>query len=296
MVEMPDSSERQFRFYDNREKYLLFVSTCSEKKVIAERIAMDIRGLRPGPPALRVFDAGMGDATVLTRLMRDLHRRYPTVPFLIVGKEISQEDIRLSLEKMADRFYEHPLTVLGGDQHALLGSAVAPSPVERESGAPQLARSAAGGQHGLRVRRADQRPGTDRAGLVEDDSERAHGQSPLRDSLGAGDISPGPGMAARAGHPPERGLAPRIRPGSRSPAIQGEIDGKGQGQERARSAGALPGAGGLHGRHPVNREGPGDGDNPWNLAFRGPVSHTSPGAPERAERAAGRQSSRNSGF
>ena len=112
MVEMPDSSERQFRFYDNREKYLLFVSTCSEKKVIAERIAMDIRGLRPGPPALRVFDAGMGDATVLTRLMRDLHRRYPTVPFLIVGKEISQEDIRLSLEKMADRFYEHPLTVL----------------------------------------------------------------------------------------------------------------------------------------------------------------------------------------
>lgn len=112
MVEMPDSSERQFRFYDNREKYLLFVSTCSEKQVIAERVAMDIRGLRPGPPALRVFDAGMGDATVLTRLMRDLHRRYPTVPFLIVGKEISQEDIRLSLEKMADRFYEHPLTVL----------------------------------------------------------------------------------------------------------------------------------------------------------------------------------------
>ena len=44
--------------------------------------------------------------------MRDLHRQYPTVPFLIVGKEISQEDIRISLEKMADRFYEHPLTVL----------------------------------------------------------------------------------------------------------------------------------------------------------------------------------------
>ena len=54
----------------------------------------------------------MGDATVLTRLMRDLHRQYPTVPFRIVGKEISQEDIRISLEKMADRFYEHPLTVL----------------------------------------------------------------------------------------------------------------------------------------------------------------------------------------
>ena len=109
---MSDRYERHFRFYDNREKYLLFVSTCSEKQVIAERVALDIRGLQPVPPALRVFDAGMGDGTVLTRLMRDLHRQYPTVPFLIVGKEISQEDIRIGLEKMADRFYEHPLTVL----------------------------------------------------------------------------------------------------------------------------------------------------------------------------------------
>ena len=109
---MSDSYERSFRFYDNREKYLLFVSTCSEKQEVAKRIAMDIKGLQPVAPALRVFDAGMGDATVLTRLMRDLHRQYPTVPFLIVGKEISQEDVRISLEKMADRFYEHPLTVL----------------------------------------------------------------------------------------------------------------------------------------------------------------------------------------
>ncbi len=109
---MPDSSDSPFRFYDNREKYLLFVSTCSEKQVIADRIALDIKGLSAGPPDLRVFDAGMGDATVLTRLMRNLHHQHPTVPFLIVGKEISQEDIRISLEKMADRFYEHPLTVL----------------------------------------------------------------------------------------------------------------------------------------------------------------------------------------
>ena len=112
MVQTSDSYERSFRFYDNREKYLLFVSTCGEKQEIARRIAMDIKGLQPVAPALRVFDAGMGDATVLTRLMRDLHRQYPTVPFLIVGKEISQEDVRISLEKMADRFYEHPLTVL----------------------------------------------------------------------------------------------------------------------------------------------------------------------------------------
>jgi hypothetical protein len=103
---------RPFRFFDNREKYLLFVTTCSEKWVVAERVGLELAHLQPVPPALRVFDAGMGDATVLSQVMRQLHHRFPTIPFLIVGKEISQEDVRISLEKMADRFYEHPQTVL----------------------------------------------------------------------------------------------------------------------------------------------------------------------------------------
>jgi len=106
------SATRPFRFFDNREKYLLFVTTCSEKWVIAERVGMELKHLQPVPPALRVFDAGMGDATVLSQVMRQLHHHFPTIPFLIVGKEISQEDVRISLEKMADRFYEHPQTVL----------------------------------------------------------------------------------------------------------------------------------------------------------------------------------------
>ena len=108
-AEQPDLS---LRFFDNREKYLQFVSTCNEKQLIARRVAMDIRHLNPSPPGLRVFDAGMGDATVLTRLMRHLHQRYPTVPFLIAGKEISQEDVRIGLERMGDRLSEHPQTVL----------------------------------------------------------------------------------------------------------------------------------------------------------------------------------------
>jgi len=61
---------------------------------------------------VRVFDAGMGDGTVLTRVMREMHRRFATVPFYIVGKEVSLEDVRLSLARMADRFFEHPATVL----------------------------------------------------------------------------------------------------------------------------------------------------------------------------------------
>ena len=101
-----------FRFYDNRQKYLAFVNTCNEKTVIAARLSPELRQLRPTPPALRVFDAGMGDATVLARLVRSVHRFFPTVPLLAVAKEISLEDVRLGLDKMPDRFYEHPHTVL----------------------------------------------------------------------------------------------------------------------------------------------------------------------------------------
>jgi SAM-dependent methyltransferase len=103
---------RNFRFYDNRQKYLLFVTTCSEKWVIAERVGMELANIHPRPPALRVFDAGMGDGTVLSRTMRAMHHRFPTVPFYIVGKEISLEDVRLVLEKMPDRLFEHPATIL----------------------------------------------------------------------------------------------------------------------------------------------------------------------------------------
>jgi hypothetical protein len=101
-----------FRFYDNRQKYLLFVTTCGEKWVIAQRVGMELAHIHPRPPALRVFDAGMGDGTVLARTMRAMHNRFPTMPFYIVGKEVSLEDVRLVLEKMPDRLFEHPATVL----------------------------------------------------------------------------------------------------------------------------------------------------------------------------------------
>src|SRR3990172_4656247 len=82
-----------FRFYDNRQKYLAFVNTCNEKAVVAGRAAQELSQLHPTPPALRIFDAGMGDATVLSRLMSSAHRDFPTVPLLAVAKEISLEDV-----------------------------------------------------------------------------------------------------------------------------------------------------------------------------------------------------------
>ena len=104
--------EKNFRFYDNRQKYLMFVNTCSEKRVVANRVALELANIHPRPPAVRVFDAGVGDGTVLTRVMRSMHQGFEHMPHYVVGKEISLEDVRLALEKMPDRFHEHPATVL----------------------------------------------------------------------------------------------------------------------------------------------------------------------------------------
>src|SRR5258708_6664040 len=113
-----DMAPPGFRFFDNRQKYLLFVSTCSEKTDIANRISLELSTLQPSPPALRLFDAGVGDGTVLSRVMRALHARFPTMPLYVVAKEISYEDVRMTLEQMADRLFEHPPTLLVGPNPA----------------------------------------------------------------------------------------------------------------------------------------------------------------------------------
>ncbi len=107
-----NNDDRPFRFYDNRQKYLAFVNTCNEKWKVAERAAQELAYVKPQPPCVRLFDAGMGDGTVLSHVMRAMHRRFPTIPFLVVGKEISLEDVRLTLEKLPDRFVEHPASVI----------------------------------------------------------------------------------------------------------------------------------------------------------------------------------------
>jgi len=110
-VNLPDNKQ-SVRFFDSREKYLLFVTTTNEKWSIAQRINEELVRLKPEPPALRVFDAGMGDAAVVSHVLRAMHEQFPQTPFLVAVKEISMEDVRLGLEKMADRFAEHPQMVL----------------------------------------------------------------------------------------------------------------------------------------------------------------------------------------
>ncbi|MGQ0850021.1 MAG: hypothetical protein ACT4OP_13105 [Actinomycetota bacterium] len=96
------------RFFDTRAAYTMFVNATDEKSVVADRIASQAAAIEVGQPGLRVFDAGMGDGSLITNLMRHLHDRLPFIPWLIVAKEISIEDVRQGLARLPDRFLEHP--------------------------------------------------------------------------------------------------------------------------------------------------------------------------------------------
>lgn len=101
-------SSQPSRFFDSRAAYNMFVTTTNEKAAVAERISRELDHLEPKGRALRIFDAGMGDASVLIHLMRRLHQVFTHVPWLIVGKEISIEDVRRAVDSMPDRLFEHP--------------------------------------------------------------------------------------------------------------------------------------------------------------------------------------------
>ncbi|MDC3162247.1 hypothetical protein OA670_01375 [Candidatus Pelagibacter sp.] len=103
--------KKNFRFFDNRQKYLLFVTTTNEKNKIADALKPIVQKIKPKFPALKIFDAGMGDGSLLMSVMRQCHQKMPHVPLLVSTKEISMEDVRLGLEKLPDRFVEHKNTV-----------------------------------------------------------------------------------------------------------------------------------------------------------------------------------------
>ncbi len=105
------TGEGSERFFDSRAAYLLFVTTTNEKAVVAERIGRESALVEPTPPGFRILDAGMGDASVLSGVMRRFHDRSPHVPLRAVAKEISIEDVRVGLTKLPDLIFEHPETV-----------------------------------------------------------------------------------------------------------------------------------------------------------------------------------------
>ena len=105
------ADDKPFRFYDNRQKYLAFVNT-TKREVEGRRAREPRAGAAEADAAgAAAVRRGHGRRDRVSHLMRAMHRRFPVMPFFIVGKEISLEDVRLSLEKLPDRFIEHPASV-----------------------------------------------------------------------------------------------------------------------------------------------------------------------------------------
>ena len=49
------SNEKNFRFYDNRQKYLLFVTTTNEKNQIADAIRPYVNKIKPQKPGIKIL-------------------------------------------------------------------------------------------------------------------------------------------------------------------------------------------------------------------------------------------------
>ena len=98
---------KDFRFYDSRQKYLLFVTTTNEKNKIAESIQPIISSLKPKQPALKIFDAGLGDGSLLMNVLRQCHQRFPNIPQLVSGKEISIENLNYWNVELQEPYYSY---------------------------------------------------------------------------------------------------------------------------------------------------------------------------------------------
>src|SRR5471030_2566104 len=44
-----EAAVKGFRFYDNRQKYLSFVTTCGEKWAVADRVSEELANIHPRP-------------------------------------------------------------------------------------------------------------------------------------------------------------------------------------------------------------------------------------------------------
>ena len=96
------------RFFDDRLKYLSFIQNTEEKKAISEKFFSHVAGLSENRSYIRILDAGTGDGTIFSNIIKSFHKYHPYTSLLIAGKEISYEDLKNTLEKVPDRFVEHP--------------------------------------------------------------------------------------------------------------------------------------------------------------------------------------------
>jgi hypothetical protein len=100
-----------FAFHEQRQRFHIFANTTNESWVLADRIAEDLKRLKPGPNGIRIFYAPMDNGITLTRTLRAVHAVFPDTPVLVVLKGRGLEDLRNTMGRLVDRMAEHPLSV-----------------------------------------------------------------------------------------------------------------------------------------------------------------------------------------
>ena len=65
------------RFFDDRLKYLSFIQNTGEKKAISDQIYPHISSLSQNKSYIRVLDAGTGDGTINSNIIKSFHRYHP---------------------------------------------------------------------------------------------------------------------------------------------------------------------------------------------------------------------------
>ena len=81
------SEDQPFRFFDNREKYLLFVTTTSEKAVTAEHVGREFDWIKPKQATKNVLLRHGGlwfqdESFVVVRVAEELSAGNSTKPYL----------------------------------------------------------------------------------------------------------------------------------------------------------------------------------------------------------------------
>ena len=65
------------RFFDDRLKYLSFIQNTGEKRAISSEIYSHIKSLPQNKTYLRILDAGTGDGTIKSNVIKSFHKFHP---------------------------------------------------------------------------------------------------------------------------------------------------------------------------------------------------------------------------
>lgn len=98
----------QDKFFDNRMRYLLFTQNTNEKMRFCELALPYIKKIKNNKSCIKVLDAGIGDGTIACNIIKTFHKFHADKMLALTGKEISFKDVKNTLEKLSDRFIEHP--------------------------------------------------------------------------------------------------------------------------------------------------------------------------------------------